>query len=261
MHILIVTHDAITEGIFGRITDEMKAVCEFRGDAASGFSALEQQRFDVVVIDCDDLYRGDWLLRNAHKPRPNRSSVVVAITNGGTHAGDAEDLGADVVCAKPLSVDKARIDLRRVCQAVAADQRGNKRHPLQMPIFLSFGQVVDRRAEAFNLSLGGIGVRVTEPITEPIEDDDMVHVRFCLSDCASSIRARGEIAWSDRDGNTGIKFIAMNPECRRVLADWLERAALRVRANGSEKTWLRPQLPAVNCEKLVITGKPTKNIL
>jgi CheY-like chemotaxis protein len=228
MHFLIVTHDAVTEDIFGRIADEMKAVGEFRDDAASGFSALEQQRFDVVVIDCDDVYRGDWLLRNAHKPRPNRSSVVVAITNGGTQAVDAEDSGADFVVAKPLSPDQARIDLQRLCQAVAADQRHNKRHPVQLPIFLSFGQVVDRRAEAFNLSLGGIGVRVTEPI----EDDDMIHVRFWLPDCATSIRARGEIAWSDRDGNTGIKFTGINPECHGVLADWLGRNALRVSANA-----------------------------
>src|ERR1700746_2765810 len=115
MHFLIVTHDAVTQEILGRITDEMKAVGEFRGDAASGVSALEQQRFDVVVIDCDDVYRGDWLVRNPHKPRPNRSSGVMAITNGGIQAGDAEDSGADFVVAKPLSPDQACIDLQRVC--------------------------------------------------------------------------------------------------------------------------------------------------
>src|SRR5579859_5240410 len=227
MHFLIVTHDAVTKEAFDRIAEEMKAVAEFRGDAASGFSALEQQRFDVVVIDCDDVYRGDWLLSNAHKPRPNRSSVVVAITNGGTHAVDAEDSGADFVLAKPLSPDKACSDLQRVCQTVAADQRRNQRNPVQLPIFLSFGEVIDRSAEAFNLSLGGIGVHMAEPI----EEDDMVQVRFRLPDCATSIRARGEIAWSDPEGNTGIKFLGMNPESHGSLAEWLERATLRISAN------------------------------
>ena len=227
MHFLIVTHDAVTEDIFDRITDEMKAVGEFCGDVPLGQSALEQQRFDVVVIDCDDVYRGDWLLGNVHKSRPNRSSVVVAVTNGGIQAVDAEDSGADLVLAKPLSLDQLRVDLRRVCQAVAADQRRNKRHPVQLPTFLSFGQVIDRRAEAFNLSLGGIGVHVIEPI----EDDDIVHVRFWLPDFATSIRARGEIAWSDCEGNTGIKFLGMNPESRGLLADWLERTAMRVNSS------------------------------
>lgn len=230
MHFLIVTHDAVTEEIFGRITDEMKAVGEFCGDVPSGQSALEQQRFDVVVIDCDDVYRGDWLLGNVHKSLANRTSVVVAVTNGGIQAVDAEDSGADFVLAKPLSPDQVRVDLQRVCQAVAADQRSNKRHPVQLPIFLSFGQVIDRRAEAFNLSLGGIGVRMTEPI----EGDDIVQVRFWLPDSATSIRARGEIAWSDREGNTGIKFLGMNPESRGFLADWLERTAMRVCASARE---------------------------
>src|SRR5215472_16165779 len=114
MHLLVVTHDALTEGIFASIAGEMKALAEFRGDAASGMAALEQHRFDLVVIDCDDVYQGDWLLRNDRKPRPNRSSVVVAITNGGMNAIDAADLGAHLVLAKPLVPDQARIEFERI---------------------------------------------------------------------------------------------------------------------------------------------------
>src|SRR5215467_3092672 len=187
MHLLIVTHDTVTEGILADIAGEMKALAELRSDAPSGMAALEQQRYDVVVIDCDDVYQGDWLLRNARKSRPNRSSVLVAITNGGIDPADAADLGADFVLAKPLTPDQARIELERVCQAVTAEQRRGQRHPVKLPIFLSFGEVIDRRAETFNLSVGGIGVRVTELI----QDDDMVHLRFWLPGCATAIRARG----------------------------------------------------------------------
>jgi CheY-like chemotaxis protein len=221
MHFLVVTHDTVTEGILVGIAGEMKAAVEFRGDAQSGLSALERQRFDFVIIDCDDVYQGDWLLRNTRKSLPNRSSVLVAITNGGINPADAADLGANFVLSKPLTLEQARIELDRVCQAVTADQRGTRRHPVQLPIFLSFGEVINRRAETFNLSIGGLGVRVTEPI----EDDDIVQLRFSLPGCATSIRARGEIAWSDCEGNTGIKFIGMNPEHHSLLADWLECAA------------------------------------
>src|SRR5215472_18292974 len=110
MHLLVVTHDAVTEGILGSIAGEMKALAEFCGDAPSGMAALERQRFDLVVIDCDDVYQGDWLLRNARKPRPNRSSVVVAITNGGMNPIDAADLGADFVLDKLLTPDQGRIE-------------------------------------------------------------------------------------------------------------------------------------------------------
>ena len=201
----------------------------------SGLSALERQRFDVVIIDCDDVYQGDWLLRNTRKSLPNRSSVLVAITNGGIDPADAADLGANFVLSKPLTLEQARIELDRVFQAVAADQRRTHRHPVQLPVFLSFGDVINRRAETFNLSVGGLGVRVTEPI-----QDDIVQLRFSLPGCATSIRARGEIAWSDCEGNTGIKFIGMNPEHHSLLADWLECAATK------ETAWAANVVPALS---------------
>lgn len=231
MHFLVVTHDAVTEDILDGVAAEMKAVVECLADATSGFAALERKRFDVVVIDCDDLYQGEWLLRNARKTWPNRSSVVVAITNGGMNPADAADLGAHFVLAKPLMPDQARVELQRICQAVTADQRQAPRHSVQLPIYLSFGEVIDRRAETFNLSISGIGVRVSEPI----QDDDLVHLRFFLPGCATSIRARGEIAWSDREGNTGIKFMGMNPEHQGLLIDWLGQAAARLSANGDNE--------------------------
>jgi CheY-like chemotaxis protein len=234
MHLLIVTHDAVTEGILGGIAAQMEAVVELRGDASSGMAVLERQRFDLVVIDCDDIYQGDWLLRNARRTRPNRSSVVVAITNGGINPADAADLGADFVIGKPLTPDHSRSEIQRICQAVTADQRQTRRYPVQLPIFLSFGEVVDRRAETFNLSIGGIGVRVTQPI----EDDDLIYLRFWLPGCATAIRARGEIAWSDCEGNNGIKFIGMNPEHQSLLAGWLEQAT------AGRSTNPRKELPA-----------------
>jgi CheY-like chemotaxis protein len=231
MKFLVTTHDMVVQQVFSRAAAEMTATVEVCEDVKSGFTALEQQRFDVVVIDCDDVYQGSSLLRTVHASRPNKSSVVMAITNGATNAADAVDLGAQFVVAKPLSPDRARFELRRACQAMAADQRRDRRHSVRLPVFLSFGQVLDRRAEAFNLSLGGVGVRMIDAIS----DDELIHVRFCLPGCATSIQARGEIAWSDREGNIGIKFIGMSQGSLAMLAHWLERAAVAVSDAGAAR--------------------------
>lgn len=231
MKFLIITHDMVVQEVFSRVALEMTATVEFCDDAKSGFTALEQQRFDVVVIDCDDIYQGSFLLRTVRASRPNKSSVVMAITNGATNAADAVDSGAHFVTAKPLSPDRARFELRRACQALAADQRRDRRHSVHVPVFLSFGQVVDRRAETFNLSLGGVGVRMNDAIS----DDELVHVRLWLPGCANSIQARGEIAWSDREGYIGIKFIGMGQSSLTMLASWLERAAVAVSDAGTAR--------------------------
>ncbi len=222
MQYLVVTHDAPMQEIFRRVLAEMNATVEFRGDATSGRAALQARRFDVVAIDCDDLYRGSSLLRAAHASRPNKSSLVLAITSGETSAADAVDMGAQFVAAKPLPLDRARFELRRACQALATGQR-RKRYPVRLPVFLSFGQVLDRRAEAFNVSLGGLGLRLCDPIEE---EDDIVHVRFWLPECPTPIQARAEIAWSDRQGNAGLRFTAMSESCLAALARWLQHLAV-----------------------------------
>lgn len=221
MEYLVITHDPLIEEVFRRVLADMDATVEFRGDVKSGLAALEERRFDVVAIDCDDLYQGTGLLRAAHASRPNKSSVVLAITNGETSAADAVDMGAQFVAAKPLPPDRARFELRRAAQSLAGGQR-RKRYPVRLPVFLSFGQVLDRRAEAFNVSLGGVGLRVGDPM----EEDEIVHVRFRLPEEATSIQARGEIAWSDRQGNAGIRFTSMSEAALAALTHWLQRLAL-----------------------------------
>ena len=93
---------------------------------------------------------------------------------------------------------------------------------MRLPVFLSFGQVLDRRAEAFNVSLGGLGLRVRDPL----EEDEIVHLRFWLPQCPTPVQARGEIAWSDRQGNAGIRFTAMSQGSLAALAQWLQLLAL-----------------------------------
>ena len=217
----MITHDPLIEEVFRRVLTEMDATVEFRDNVKSGLAALEERRFDVVAIDCDDLYQGTRLLRAAHASRPNKSSVVLAITNGETSVADAVDMGAQFVAAKPLPPDRARFELRRAAQSLAGGQR-RKRYPVRLPVFLSFGQVLDRRAEAFNVSLGGVGLHVGDPM----EEDEIVHVRFRLPEDATSIQARGEIAWSDRQGNAGIRFTSMSEAALAGLTHWLQRLAL-----------------------------------
>src|SRR5438270_9461236 len=72
MQCLVVTHDSPIEEVFRRVLAEMAATVEFRGDAKSGLAALEERRFDLVAVDCDDVYQGTGLLRAAHASRPNK---------------------------------------------------------------------------------------------------------------------------------------------------------------------------------------------
>ncbi len=219
MDFLVTTNDAVAGRMFYRIANELNAEVEFLEDAKSSLAALERRRFDIVVVDCDDVYKGNWLLGTVRKTRPNKSSVLVAVTDGVTEAPDALDLGANIVVRKPLLFDQVRSELHEACSSLISIQRRDRRHPVRLPVFLSFGQVLDRRAESFNLSMGGLGLRIAEPIHE----DEMIQVRLLLPGCAEYFQARGEVAWSDSEGNMGIRFIGMSQRFSNMLTQWLQR--------------------------------------
>ena len=83
---LLVSHDEFVEDAFQDAVRGVGAELEVSRDSKSALLAVEQTRFDVVLIDCDDVYGGVSLLRSTRTSLPNRCSVLLAITNGGTHA-------------------------------------------------------------------------------------------------------------------------------------------------------------------------------
>jgi CheY-like chemotaxis protein len=219
--ILLVTHDAFLEAGIAYASGLCRAQLELAKDSRSAQEVLERERFDLIVIDCDDLYGGVALLRSARASLPNRSSLLLAVTNGETQPADAIDFGANMVSAKPMTAEGAVRDLEKVWRKLQGDQRSNRRFPVRIPALLSFGDVADRPAEIFNISRGGVGLRTSDPIRE----DDLLHLRCSLPGALVPLQAYGEIAWADRKGNCGLRFLGMSNSSVRVLGDWLERAA------------------------------------
>ena len=220
LQFLIASHDAIVEDAFQHVADEMHVALELCGDTNSSLAALQRKRFDAVVVDCDDMYAGTSVLKSVRRNLPNKSAAVLALTNGETQPADAMDLGANFVFAKPISPDRLRLELRKAGHLLHMDQRNTRRYAVITPAFVSCGQVLERSAMTFNISMGGVGVR----LAEPIPDDDVLRVQFQLPGTDSTIQARGEIAWADHEGNTGILFTSISERCMAELASWIDRA-------------------------------------
>jgi CheY-like chemotaxis protein len=223
MHLLMLSHDVETLAAFRHACGETGMhlyVCE---EARLARSALEGQRYDGVIIDCDDTHAGTSVLKAVRAARANRSAVVLAIVNGDTHSADAVDMGANLVLSKPISGEQAREELRRVRALAGGDERRFTRYAASGTAYVSFGRVIDRRAEITNLAIGGMGLRLHDPIHE----DDILRVRFQLPGSATIIQAQGEVAWSDPQGGIGIRFVSLSENSRTQLEKWIQ---LRSRA-------------------------------
>jgi len=223
MHLLLLSHDAETVTAFRRSSGEMGIHLYLCEQAQEARSALREHRYDAVVIDCDDTHAGRIVLKNVRQARANQQAVVLAILNGDTQAADALDMGANLVLDKPISCDRARHELRRVQALVGNDQRRFQRYPAEGVAYVSFGRIVDRRAEIVNLALGGMGLRFRDPIKE----DEILRLRFQLPGSTSVIHAQAELVWTDPQGGVGLRFISLSPDSRAQLEKWIQaRAAL-----------------------------------
>jgi DNA-binding response OmpR family regulator len=221
MHLLLLSHDLETVTAFRRSSAEMGIQLYLCEEARDARSALREHRYDAVVIDCDDTHAGRTVLKSVRQGRANRAAVVLAILNGDTHGADAVDMGANLVLNKPVSCDRARQELRRVRALIGNDERQFPRYPAEGTAYVSFGRTIDRRADIRNLALGGMGLH----LRDPIEEDEILRLRFQLPGTTTVIQAQGEIVWADPQGGVGIRFVGLAGNSRVELEKWIQARA------------------------------------
>jgi CheY-like chemotaxis protein len=183
---------------------------------------LDGKHFDIVIVDCDDTYRGLEALKHAHLGRSNRSSTLIAILNGTTATADAQDQGAEEVFSKPLSIDSFRERLSSLVMRSRGEMRGHRRVTVNIPGYASFGTVFDRLIELTTVSEGGLGFKTAEPLS----DGELMTVRFSLPG-APEMRVRAELAWSDSSGAGGMKMVSVQPADVEILKSWIVQAGSR----------------------------------
>ena len=177
---------------------------------------LGSRNFDAVFIDCDDLHGSKQLLAATRKTPANRNSAIVAILSGDTEPADAMDLGATSVLSKPLSGTKLREGIKASCAAFT--QRQHQRIRLGVPVYVSFGETIDRLAAALNVSRGGMALRCESPI----DAEEQVRVKFQPPGAKRTILARGEVAWMDSAGLAGVRFVSLIGDSAETLNAWID---------------------------------------
>ena len=76
-----------------------------------------------------------------------------------------------------------------------------------------------KRLDAFlvNLSQGGMQIHISDPVDAP----KALQVSFDLPGARSGLKAKAEIAWQDKRGNIGIRFVKLAARQQRTLQLWL----------------------------------------
>jgi DNA-binding response OmpR family regulator len=183
----------------------------------AGREILNSERFDAVIVDCDDLQDGLDLLKHARNGAANRRSVSLAVLNGKTSVRQAFDLGASFVLQKPVTLVNAVRCASAAVSMMARERRRYYRHAIDMTVALVFGDDLRLEAEATNVSDGGLAVQLKQPLPKK----GLTLVKFTPPGMASAIELKAEIAWADEKGCIGVRFVDIPKKTRAQLETWL----------------------------------------
>jgi CheY-like chemotaxis protein len=185
--------------------------------ANSGHEILSTEKFDAVIVDCDDLKGGLDVLVKLKKNASNRNSVAFAILNGSTTTQQAFQFGANFVLQKPVSPVNAMRCFSAALNFMVREQRRYFRHPVEMPVTLTFGERRIFKATATNISEGGMAIFFPGQLPRT----GLSTVAFKLPGTAGSLEPKVSIAWMDESGRAGLRFAAVSKDARQQLDDWL----------------------------------------
>ena len=206
MHALSVTNDYAAFHLIRRAFSELGVEMVHHDNVDTAFAALASNKFDAVVVDCDDMIGAREVLLELRKLPSNRRSIVFAMINGVTNVQQAFELGANFVLNKPLTGDRIRRSVRAAHGLISNERRRYYRCPTSSIVSLQLGDAQSpTTVEMVNLSEGGMAVRTAQPLAV----ETPVRFSFKLPLGTKPIEGKGAVAWSS-PGLCGVTFLYLS---------------------------------------------------
>jgi len=214
---LLLCRDPDMLRIFRRALDDLGIGLDVATTAESALDRLNRNKFDAIIVDCDDVAGGADVLTGIQQAPSNKRALAIAVINGATSMRAAFEMGAHFALDKPVTLERMQRALRAAHGFMVTEQRRYFRHAVDTEAYLSFGVVKELACKVTNISDGGMAV----VLTEQISPSWAVEVRCQLPGIPDMVEMKGEFAWSDGRGKAGIRFIYIPAESKRLLGKWL----------------------------------------
>jgi CheY-like chemotaxis protein len=180
---------------------------------------LAKSKFDALIVDCD-LNGSSQLLRELQsverEPRQPRSIPLVIMGNS-QNQRSLDQTGALFAFEKPISVEQAVRTLSAARNMILDGRLRYHRTGLEVTVSLSRKGRKPTNAYLVNLSQGGMQIHTDDFI----ETAKALQVSFKLPGARTGLKAKAEVAWQDRRGNLGIRFVKVAAQQQRTLQLWL----------------------------------------
>src|SRR5258707_2382060 len=98
--------------VVSQVFSELDFTVEPLQEPFAAVKKLMAQRYDAIVVDCENEQNASLLFKSARNSSPNQSSLAIAVVEGQAGVAKAYRIGANLVLTKPINVEQAKGTLR-----------------------------------------------------------------------------------------------------------------------------------------------------
>jgi CheY-like chemotaxis protein len=212
--------------------EQMSIDVELCHEARTGADILITDKFDAVIVDCDDLNGGLAVLQGLRNTPSNKNSVAFAILNGKrTTTQEAFGMGANFVLQKPISGLNASRCFHAALNFMLKERRRYFRQPVKMQVKLSLDGK-STVATSTNISEGGIALLLHEALPKGATP----MLKFSLPHTDIHMEVEAEVAWADVKGRAGLRFLHDPKSSQQELEYWLDQRMEEKFPGSKERT-------------------------
>jgi len=182
--------------------------------ADSARNSLRRRKVDGVFVDME-APGALQLMMDIRRGTSNSKTVIFACVQSSKESTVTLSAGANFLLIKPLTAEGVALHLTIAKEMMEREHRRYFRHPVNLPVLLKDADG-DQRARMANLSEGGIAVRATREL----KHSSMIDFEFELP-FGATVSGRGQVAWTNQEGMSGILVHSFHGKGREQLEAWL----------------------------------------
>jgi CheY-like chemotaxis protein len=214
---LLLSQDVDVVRVLRPTLEKLSIDVEICHEARAAADILVSEKFDAVIVDCDDLKGGLGVLQGLRNTPSNKNSVTFALLNGKqTTTQEAFSMGANFVLQKPISTLNASRCFHAALNFMLRERRRYFRHPVKMLVQMVLGEKLVR-ATSTNISESGIALMLHEALPKGARP----HLIFTLPDSKQKLELESEVVWADVKGRAGLRFHGVTKDAQEQLEKWL----------------------------------------
>jgi len=216
---LLLSQDAEVVRVLRPTLEKLSIGVEICAEAKKASEILISEKFDAVIVDCDDLQGGHEVLECLRATPSNKNSVAFAVLNGKkTTTQEAFSMGVNFVLQKPISTLNAGRCFHAALSSMERERRRYFRQPVKMLVRVVLGDK-ELKGTSTNISEGGMALLLHHALPK----DARPRLQFTLPESKLALDVETEIAWADLKGQVGLRFQNVPKSSQELLEKWLSQ--------------------------------------